>query len=199
MTRARLILLIRGLTLLCVGALLCGSGWLYAGLASVLVGLMMPVFAAAVVNCGSCQTGQVAGSVQVDISGSGNIDGSYVLTKESIEDNDCAAVSSLSGCLWGLTDQSGVCGANLVSFSFFLYEFLGNRRIGVNVCCSFDAGFTWVLKNDWQETYNLTSDPEPDCTAFSAYDIAHLGSGSGGNCSAGCVTNDPGTCLVTSL
>lgn len=60
MTRTRLILLIRCVTLLGVGALLLDAGWLFAGASLVLVGLMMPVFAAANACCsGGTQHTQV--------------------------------------------------------------------------------------------------------------------------------------------
>lgn len=70
MTRTRLILLIRCVTLLGVGALLLDAGWLFAGASLVLVGLMMPVFAAATPCTAQCNSGtQGITNIQVDVTG----------------------------------------------------------------------------------------------------------------------------------
>ncbi len=125
MTRPRLILLIRTVTLLAVGALLLGAGWLYAGLASVLVGLFMPVFATGSTTCPSVCSNMSA-SVSWTLSG---------VTDNSVPSCDCSPYNTtvvstvVSSCRYdGNSAVNASCGFFIAYHSTFTISG-GNSKV----------------------------------------------------------------------
>lgn len=117
MTRTRLILAIRCVTLLAVGALLFGTGWLYEGAATMLVGLMMPVLSSGKVCAGCDDPLDTSLDLQIDIAGvvnsfcsdCNNVNATYILDYNTVSDN----------CNYILITSKTLCGGSVtINVSF---------------------------------------------------------------------------------
>lgn len=174
MTRPRLILAIRCVTLLCVGALLLGSGWLYAGLASVLVGLMMPVFAVVSTTCPSVCSNMSA-SVSFTTTG---------ITDAPSHACDCSHYNTTvvsivkSGCIYtGRTTVDSLCGFFVEMTANFTASG-GNSRVTLQADGSFFPGI---------------ASTGPISLGASALDCAGL------SVSSGPATHTDGACLFSGI